>query len=138
MGEGKAADSDIRSMIADYMEAGFLENIIDMFRYDKELYALIGELIRDERVRVRIGITALMEDLKIRDGRNIARAIPRLVPLLKHEDPVVRGDTASLLGIIGDKKAIPFLEEALSDENPNVEQLAREALEEIGQKNLRP
>jgi len=131
MGGGKAADSDIRSLIADYMEAGFLENIIDMFRYDKELYALVGELIQDERFRVRIGITALMEDLKTRDGNNIARAIPHLVPLLKHEDPVVRGDTANLLGIIGDKEAMPFLEETLSDENPNVEQLAREALAEI-------
>ncbi len=135
MSTGKDIDSNLRSMIADYMEAGFLENIIDMFKHDKELYALVGELIQDERVKVRIGITALMEDLKIRDGGNIARAIPHLVPLLKHDDPVVRGDAANLLGIIRDKAAIPFLKKLLFDENPDVKLLAKEAIEEISQKN---
>jgi HEAT repeat protein len=132
----KRADPDLRTMIADYMEAGFLENIIDMFRHDKELYALIGELIRDDRVRVRIGTTALMEELSILDHENITRALPNILPLLRNREPVVRGDSANLVGIIGDKAAIPFLEEILSDENLNVTLLAKEALEEIQARNL--
>ncbi len=119
-------------MIADYMEKGFLENIIDMFRYDSSLYGLIGDLIRDERVRVRIGITALMEELKIKDGRNVSRALPGLIPLLDHADPVVRGDVSNLIGIIGNKETLPFLERLLRDDDPNVRLIAGEAIEDIG------
>jgi hypothetical protein len=134
-GAKREDNTDLRSMIADYMEAGFLENIIDMFRHDTDLYALIGQLIQDERVRVRIGITALMEELSILDSEHISRALPGILPLLEHRNPVVRGDAANLLGIIGDKAAIPFLEKILLDENPNVKLLAKEAIEEISRKN---
>ena len=60
------------ALIADHMESGFLENIIDMFRHDSGLYPLIGSLIQDERVRVRVGITALMEELKKLDAGNVS------------------------------------------------------------------
>jgi len=62
-------------MIADYMEKGFLENIIDMFKHDKGLYPLIGELMTDERMRVRLGISALVETLAKEDRNTIAGAI---------------------------------------------------------------
>jgi HEAT repeat protein len=122
---------DLRQMIADYMENGFLENIIDMFRHDSALYGVVGELIRDERIRVRIGVTALMEELRRLDPDNIILAQKNLLPLLDHTEPVVRGDAANLLGIIGDKASLPYLEERLSDENENVRLIAREAIDEI-------
>ena len=50
---------DMKKMIADYMENGLLDNIIDMFKRDDSLYAYVGDLLTDERMRVRIGITAL-------------------------------------------------------------------------------
>ena len=118
-------------MIADYMEKGFLDNIIDMFKHDNTLYDLIGELIQDERIRVRIGITALMEELKNQDSENISKAIPNILPLLELKDPMLQGDAINLLGIIGDKSAIPLLEKALSDENQDVRLLAKEAIDEI-------
>ncbi len=131
MKKNRDINSDLKSMIADYMEKGFLENIIDMFRHDSELYSLIGDLIQDERVRVRIGITALMEQLGTLDGRNITRALQNILPLVSHKNPVVRGDASNLLGIIGDREAVPFLEKALSDENPDVRLIAREAIDDI-------
>jgi HEAT repeat protein len=131
MNRDKDVDPDTVSMIADYMENGFLENIIDMFRQNREFYSHIGELIQDKRVRVRIGITALIEELKNTDRDNVARALPNILPLLRHKEAVVRGDAASLLGIIGDTSAIPALSEAVSDEHPDVRMLATEALEEI-------
>ncbi|MEW6109077.1 MAG: HEAT repeat domain-containing protein [Nitrospirota bacterium] len=124
-------DPDLKSMIADYMERGFLENIIDMYRHDSGLYALIGELIQDERMRVRIGVTALMEEMKKTGDNNISKAVPNLLPLLEDKDHVIRGDAVNLLGIIGDKRAVSFLEKALDDENPDVRLLAKEAMEEI-------
>ncbi len=118
-------------MIADYMEKGFLENIIDMFRHDGKLYGLVGELIQDERVRVRIGVTALMEELSMLDAPNVSAAFPTLLPLLDHENPVVRGDVSNILGIIGDMGVLPFLEKKLIDDNPNVRLILREAIEDI-------
>jgi len=41
---------DIKMMIADYMEKGFLENIVDMFKHDRSLSPLIADLMRDERI----------------------------------------------------------------------------------------
>ena len=63
MNKIKMAREELKTMIADYMEKGFLENIIDMFKHDKTLYLFIGELMTDERVRVRLGMSALVETL---------------------------------------------------------------------------
>jgi len=125
------SDQYLITLIADHMESGFLENIIDMFRHDKSLYPLISSLIQDERVRVRVGVTALMEELRKLDAGNISGALPGLLPLLSSAEPFVRGDAANLLGIIGDKRALVSLEKLLEDENADVRLIAKEALEEI-------
>jgi len=122
-------------MIADYMEKGFLENIVDMFKHDSKLYNLVGELIQDDRVRVRIGVTALMEELSVLDSPNVPAAVSPLLPLLDHENPVVRGDVSNILGIIGDKGVLPFLEKKLTDDNPDIRLILREAIEEIRQRS---
>ncbi|MBI5076096.1 MAG: HEAT repeat domain-containing protein [Nitrospirae bacterium] len=118
-------------MIADYMENGFLDNIIDMFRHDSSLYDLIGTLIQDERVRVRVGITALMEELKRLDPVNVIRAQKNLLPLLASSEAVVRGDAANLIGIIGDKGSLPFLQQCLLDMHEGVRIIAQEAIAQI-------
>lgn len=123
--------SDLQQMIADYMENGFLDNIIDMFRHDSSLYDLIGTLIQDERVRVRVGVTALMEELKRLDPVNIIRAQKNLLPLLAGSEAVVRGDAANLIGIIGDKGSLPFLEQCLLDMHEGVRIIAQEAIAQI-------
>ncbi|MEW6675292.1 MAG: HEAT repeat domain-containing protein [Nitrospirota bacterium] len=128
---------DLKTMIADYMENGFLENIIDMFKHNKSLYMHIGDLMTDGRVRVRLGISALIETLKVEDLENISKAIPYILPLLKNQNPVLRGDAAYLLGVIGHKDAIPFLREMESDENHDVRVIAKEAIEEIKIANMR-
>jgi HEAT repeat protein len=131
-------DPGLVTMIADYMEKGFLENIVDMFRHDSTLYSLVGELIQDERVRVRIGVTALMEELRVLDAPNVPAAVSPLLPLLDHENPVVRGDVSNILGIIADETVLPFLEKGLNDDNPNVRLILREAIEEIRRRPKQP
>ena len=121
----------MKTMIADYMEQGFLENIIDMFKHDKGLYPLIGELMKDDRMRVRLGITALMETLAKDDPDNVTGSLPGIALLLRNENPTLRGDAANLLGIIGRNDVIPLLLEAADDENPGVREIVREAIEEI-------
>jgi hypothetical protein len=122
---------DMKKMLADYMENGLLDNIIDMFKHDKDLYPYVGSLIADERLRVRIGTTALIEILNKEDGEHIHEAVPSVLPLLKDQNPVVRGDAANLLGIIGDAQAIPFLEELMTDEDQNVKIIVKEAIEDL-------
>lgn len=122
---------DMKTMIADYMEKGFLDNIVDVFKHDNTLYAYIGDLLTDERLGVRIGISALIETLKTEDPENISKAMPSVIPLLKNQNPVSRGDAAYLLGIIGHVDAIPFLEKMIKDEDANVRIIAKEAIEEI-------
>jgi HEAT repeat protein len=122
---------DLRTMLADYMENGLLDNIIDMFKHDQDLYAYIGGLITDERIRVRIGASALVESLHREDPENATRAIPYLIPLLKAEAPVVRGDAAYLLGIIGNNDVVPFLSEITNDSDMNVRLIAQEAIGDI-------
>jgi len=113
------------------MENGLLDNIIDMFKHDQSLYAYIGDLITDERIRVRIGATALVESLRKEDPENVVRAIPHLLPLLKAEAPVIRGDAAYLLGVIGNRDVVPFLNEIINDADTNVRTIAEEAIEDI-------
>ncbi len=118
-------------MIADHMEKGFLENIIDMFRHDRALYSLTGELIQDERVKVRLGVTALIEELKTLDPANLPLALENLLPLLEYANDLVRGDAANLIGIIGDKKGLYLLKKLLDDKNKAVRLIAKEALDDI-------
>jgi len=127
----RGKQTDLLQMISDYMENGFLENIIDMYRHDATLYYLIGELIQDERVRVRLGATALMEELKKMDADHVILAQENLLPLLHHADAVVRGDAANLVGLIGNSASLPRLKELMEDENGNVRLIAQEAIQEL-------
>jgi len=122
---------DIKKLIADYMEDGMLDNIVDMFKHDRDLYAYIGELMSDERIMVRIGVSALVETLRAEDSKNVSRALPSLIPLLEDQNPMLRADAAYLLGIIGHRDAIPFLKKSLQDEHAHIKTIAQEALDEI-------
>lgn len=135
MDSPKDPEQDLLTLIADHMETGFLENIMDMFKHDPSLYGMVGSLITDDRVRVRLGITALMEEMSNADASNMRGSLPGLVPLLNHPEAVVRGDAAYLLGLIGEASVLPLLEKALSDNNRAVQDIAREAIGEIRKRN---
>jgi HEAT repeat protein len=126
-----AESFDMKKMLADYMENGLLENIIDMFRHDESLYEYVGFLLTDERLRVRIGVTALLETLRKEEPEKVKNALLPLLSLLKDQNPVVRGDAAYLLGIIGDKGTIPSLREVINDEDTNVRLIVTEAIDDI-------
>ncbi|MDH4028969.1 MAG: HEAT repeat domain-containing protein [Nitrospirota bacterium] len=130
MEEDQEIESTLK-MLADYMEGGYLENIIDLFRHDKSYYPFIGRLFGDERQAVRIGTMALVETLLEEHGDDIFSAIPGIAALLKDTNPTIRGDAAHLLGIIGHEDALPFLRDAVNDEHYLVRETVEEAIEEI-------
>lgn len=106
-------DAETIKMLRDYMEKGFLENIIDMFRADPSLWGAVPEMITDERSRVRIGTIALAETYYEEHKDEIRKALPNIALGLKHKEPTIRGDVVFLLSIVGQQGALESLEEAV-------------------------
>lgn len=123
-------DIEMRAMLIEYMGNGFLENIIAMFKQDSSLYRFIPDLLGNENLRVRLGATALVEELVAEHREELAAAVPGIIGLLKQESPTIRGDAASVLGIIKDASAIDALRLCLHDSHPGVREIARDALAE--------
>ncbi|VAX27010.1 hypothetical protein MNBD_NITROSPIRAE02-527 [hydrothermal vent metagenome] len=120
----------MKEMIADYMQKGFLENIIDMFKHDKSLYSIVGDLLRDERVRVRIGVTALIEELQKERPGEARLAITPLLPLLNDNNPTVRGDAAYLIATVGGREEREALKPLLNDPEPQVAEIVKDILDD--------
>lgn len=121
----------MKDLLIEYMSKGFLENIIALLKQDSSLYRFIPDMLGDENLRVRLGATALVEELASGHREELKAAVPGTIGLLKHENPTIRGDAASALGIIGDVSAIDALRACLRDSHPGVQELARDALAEI-------
>lgn len=124
-------DDEMRTMVLDYMNNGYLENIIDMFKHDESLYPLVIDMIRDERVRVRLGAVALVEELIKNNRESLVRIVPAIGRLLEDPSPTLRGDAAFLLGIIGHSEALPFLLNAKDDKNSFAREIIGDAIHEI-------
>jgi len=118
----------MKAMLIEYMGNGFLENIIAMFKQDSALYRFIPDLLGNESLRVRLGATALVEELVIEHRKELSAAVPGTIRLLTQESPTIRGDAASVLGIIKDASAIDALRICLHDDHPGVREIARDAL----------
>lgn len=122
----------MKQMLVEYMEKGFLENIVALFKTDAALYEFIPGMLNDGNMRVRLGTAALVEELAGAHSTELRTIVPGLTALLAHDNPNVRGDAAYVLGIIRDPSAAVALRAALNDENPGVRESAQCALEEIG------
>ncbi len=118
------------------MDAGFLENIIDMIRKDRNLLDLVPVLIGDERQRVRIGAVALAETFLEGNRDDLIALVPSIAAALENENPSVRADTVYILSLIGGNLAISYLKQKTSlDVNPMVRQAAIEAIGDIEGRN---
>jgi hypothetical protein len=125
-------DEGLLQLIANHMEGGFLENIVDMFKHDRTLYRFLPELMADERGRVRLGMAALVETLIDEHREDIDSHVPRVAELLCHDEPTVRGDAVYLLGVIGGEEALRHLQEAAHSEAVEpIRQVIRETIEEL-------
>ena len=124
-------DTELRAMLIEYMGKGFLDNIIAMFRQDSSLYRFIADMLGDEQMQVRLGATALVEELAGEHRVELLAAVPGLISLLTHENATIRGDVLSVLGLIKARAAQEAIENCLSDIHPGVREAAQEALEAI-------
>ena len=123
-------DNELKKVIGDFIELGHVENIVAMFKQDTSLYRFTGDLLQDERFAVRIGMAVLFEELVTVRPEDVALAIPSLLPLLQDDTPWVRGESANLLGIIGSPEALTHLKQLVNDPDPQVSEIASDALDE--------
>jgi len=124
-------DHEMKAMLIEYMGKGFLDNIIALLKQDRSLFRFIADMLGDDNLRVRLGATALVEELAAEYHEELRTAIPGIIRLLKHENPTIRGDAVSVLGMIRDPLAIDALRSSLKDEHPGVREVAREVLLEL-------
>lgn len=126
----KMDNTELHTMIADYMDKGFLENIEDMLRDDPSLFSVLPLMISDERMGVRIGVVALAESMRESHLEDLRKQIPGVAALLTSENPTIRGDVVYLLSAIAHPDALPYLE-AHKDEHPGVIQMIGDTIAEL-------
>ena len=79
---------------------------------------------------------ALVETLIDEDYDNVLISIPGIAEQLYNEHATIRGDAAYLLGIIGHKEALPYLEKVDEEEHELVRESIKESIEAIKQNAL--
>ena len=125
------SDQDLKQVIADFLDQGHVENIIAMFRREPRYYAWTGDILRDQRFSVRLGISVLFEELQLIQPDKLDLAIPSLLELLAANEPLLRGEAISLLGIIGNEAAMQIVRQNIDDPDPQVREMVQLVLGEL-------
>lgn len=110
--EGEAFEK----MLFEYLDSGYLENIVTFFEHEPTQLSLIPMMLSDERLRLKLGAIAILEELKERKPASLKTIVPSLIGLLDSPDKNIRGNAVYALEIIGDISAKPALLEALHKE----------------------
>ena len=118
-------------MVADYMEEGLLENIVIMFKHDRSLLPMVADLLRDPRLRVRMGAVALVEALAESDPQGVVVIADAVAPLLRDASATIRGDAAYSVGLTGTETHQEPLRALLDDPFADVQEIAADALAAI-------
>ena len=132
----------VKHLVSDTMEGSLTEvfkSMIDTGRAEdaaklmcrQERQQDILPIFRSEEFSTRMGALVVMEEALEINPKSLHPILDDLIALLSSEDVALRGDTAELLGSIGDPAAIPSLQALLEDENPDVREAAQEALDSI-------
>jgi hypothetical protein len=127
---GAVSDQEMKKVIADFLDQGHVENIVALFRHEPGCYAWTGDILRDERFTVRLGVTVLFEELRKTRADGLELAIPSLVRLLRVNEPLLRGEAVSILGIIGNATALAHVRGQRDDPNPQVREMVKLVLED--------
>ena len=122
------SDEELLKVIGDFLEQGLAENIVAMFKKEPELHRLTGEILKDERFMVRMGVAVLYEELAEARPAEVALAIPGLRPLLTDETAYVRGEACNILGLINNPEARQLLSGMAADPDPQVREIVADSL----------
>lgn len=128
--EQSASTEGIKSYFVDMLKIGRRDKVERMIRsaprYAELLVDVLGDA--DASMAVRIGMGAVLEELH---GTGLTDVmIPGLGELALHGDDLVRADACHFLTLIGGAAVIPYLTQCSEDENPDIREMAQEALVE--------
>jgi len=129
-GGTEVSDSELRDVIADFLNMGHVENIVAMFRQEKRYYDWVGDLLTDERFAVRLGVCVLFEYLVEERPGEARLAVDSLARQLGHDTAWVRGEAVTVLGIIGGRQALDLVGAMVDDPDPQVAEMARDIVRE--------
>ncbi|MEW6594968.1 MAG: HEAT repeat domain-containing protein [Thermodesulfobacteriota bacterium] len=122
------AEQELWQVMADFLDMGHVENIMAMVRQDPSFYRFTGDLLRDERFMVRVGVAVLFEAMREERPNEVALAIPSLKPLLSEPTPWVRGEAANILGLINTPEALELLATLRDDPEPQIREIVGDYL----------
>jgi hypothetical protein len=125
------SDEELKRVIADFLDQGHVENIVAMFRREPSYYTWTGDILRDDRFSVRLGISVLFEELLQIQPEKLALAIPSLNELLAADEPLLRGEAVSVLGIIGTEAALALVRLKADDPDPRVREMVQLVLGDL-------
>ncbi len=114
----------LKSMI----DAGRAEDAAQLMCRNKNPKAILP-IYQSDEFSSRLGALVVMDEALEIDPACLNPIVEDLMRILSEGDTPVRGDTAELLGRIRHPAAIPALEKAAEDPNPDVREAAQEALE---------
>ena len=126
----KVSDEELLKVIADFLEMGYVENIVAMFKQEPRYYQWTGDLLSDERFAVRLGVSVLFEYLVEERPEQIELAVPSLARALRNEASWTRGEAVSVLAIINSSESRALIKTMIDDPAPEVADIAREILAE--------
>lgn len=124
----EVSDEELLKVMADFLEMGHVENIVEMFKQDYRYYQWVGQLLTDERFAVRLGVSVLFEYLIEERPSDVELALPSLTDVLEHETPWVRGEAISVLSIIGTSQATAIIQTMRKDPDPQVAAVVQDIL----------
>ena len=124
------SDKEMIIVISDFLEQGLADNIVSMFKSVSTYYPLIGEILKDERFAVRMGVLLVFEELVTAQVEEVSLAIPVLKPLLAPDTPpYVRGEAVTVLGTIATEESLGLIAPLVDDDDPQVAEIARDFME---------
>jgi alkyl hydroperoxide reductase subunit AhpF len=125
-------DSSLTPVLESMIKAGRAEDAAALMCAREQPQAVLPIYLSRE-FSVRMGALVALEEALERNPRILDPIVEDLTPLLFQEEVGLRGDTAELLGKIGNPAAIPALRKAAEDQDPDVREAAEEALQLLGQ-----
>jgi hypothetical protein len=125
------SDEGIKKYLIEELEAGQLPAIEQLMHQHPDWLRISLSIIADMQapIQARIGLGAIFEGLQ---GNPLLSAlVPALAELTRHTDQRVRGDACYYLGLSGAAAASQALTHCLQDADPEVREIASEALQSL-------
>ncbi|OFZ95375.1 MAG: hypothetical protein A2Z44_10610 [Betaproteobacteria bacterium RBG_19FT_COMBO_58_11] len=123
-----ASASGLRDYFFEMLKSGRRGKVEDMIRADPQRSIALVDLMRDPEasMSIRLGIGAVLEEFQ--GSASAAPMAPKLAELLHDPDPRNRADAAHFLSLIGDAEALKLLRGCLDHPDPEVREIAYDAL----------